>query len=342
MRKPKQLLRLFLFVGLSAFSIGLILYLTSNRQTLRALSGINPYYLMAMGLLWLFSLGADSISVLLFICGVDERISFWESLKTVFIRIFFNLITPFTAGGQAVIVYTLSKNGIPPGKSSSVVVTKLMSVAFFGQLGGITAFIIFHQQITTITAINTAILVTALFFLAVLGIVIFFFIKPSILIPLATLLIRLLHRLKLVKDIRKIRHKMFGEIRLARTSLKRYFSHHFGFFAGAVINCLLQYCAEVTLLWVVLRAFGIELPFLEGAALSALIIMLLGLMPTPGNAGLGEVVFIVILAGTMPKYLLGISVLVWRLFYRYLSGIIGALISAQTFSRLLVNEDEPQ
>ena len=342
MRKPKQLLRLILFVGLSAVSIGLILYLTSNRQTLEALSGINPYYLMSMGLLWLFSLSADSVSVLLFVRGVDERISFWESFKTVSIRIFFNLITPFTAGGQAVIVYTLSRNGIPPGKSSSVVVTKLMSVAFFGQLGGITAFIILHRRITIIPAVNTAILAAALLFVIVLGLVIFCFMKPSILIPLATLLIRLLHRLKLVKDVRKIRHKMFGEIRLARTSLKRYFSHHFGLFVGAVFNCLLQYCAEVMLLLVVLRAFGIELPFFEGAALSALIIMLLGLMPTPGNAGLGEAVFIVILAGTVPKYLLGISVIVWRLFYRYLSGVIGALISAQTFSGLLVNEDESE
>ncbi len=340
MKLSKRLLRLIIFLALSIFSIGLILYLTANRETLKALTSIKGTYLFILAGIWLFAITMDASAIMFFVSGTDEKIRLWNAYKAAAIRIFFNLVTPFSAGGQPVMIYTLSKERIPGGKASSIVIMKLISLAAFNLLGGITAFVFFHEYISDIAALNTA------FFIA--GIVLFFIItslivvlmNPHLIIPFIEKLGIFLHRLKVIKDVKVFHKKVIKEARHARKSFRQYFGHGFGFFLAGTLSSGLMYFAELLMLWIILRGFGVELQFIEGITLSALLFFLLGFMPTPGSAGLGEAIFIVIFAGTVPKYLLGVAVLVWRLFHRYLSGIGGAFFSAGYFTRIIVRDSD--
>lgn len=340
MKISRRFLRLIIFLLLSIFSIGLILYLTANRETLQALKCIDEAYLFILVGIWLFAITMDASAIMFFVSGTDEKIELWNAYKTAAIRIFFNLVTPFSAGGQPVMIYTLSKERIPPGKASSIVIIKLVSVAVFNLLGAVTAFIFFHKYISSIAALNTAFFIAGIVFIFIFTSLIFVLMNPHIIIPFVEKLGMFLHRIKVVKDTKVFHKKVIREARHARKSFRQYFGHRFGFFLAGALSSGLMYFAEVLMLWIILRGFGVELQFVEGITLSALLIFLLGFMPSPGSAGLGEALFVVILMGTVPKYLLGVAVLVWRLFHRYLSGIGGAIFSARYYTRILIKDPD--
>jgi glycosyltransferase 2 family protein len=68
--------------------------------------------------------------------------------------------------------------------------------------------------------------------------------------------------------------------------------------------------------------------------LSAMLIFLISFMPTPGASGLGEVLFIALFSGTVKVELVGVAVVLWRIFYQYLSAGLGAFFTARFFSDL--------
>ena len=92
-----------------------------------------------------------------------------------------------------------------------------------------------------------------------------------------------------------------------------------------------MYAGELSLLWVIFSGLGYRMPLAEGLAMSALFYLTLSYLPTPGSSGLGEGVFVAIFAGRIPSHVLGIAVLLWRLFYSYAGSTVGAVIASHHF-----------
>ncbi len=330
--------RLILFLALSAISIGLILHFTVNDQTRKALADLDIIYLIALIGLWLLSLTMDASAIVLLTRGTGERLKLWTAFKITTLRIFFNVVTPFSFGGQPFVIYTLSKEGIPGGKGSSIVITKMLILSAFIQLGAISAFIFFHDYISNIPELNTVFFVTGILFITLILAGFVAFLNPRFLIKLVTNAEKILLRFRLLKSEKSFRKRIIHEACLARRSFKRYFSKQLGCFIAGFLCSGFMYSAEVLMLLIILRGLGVTVGFIEGITLSALLLFLLSFMPTPGSAGLGEGIFVVIFAGTVPKYLLGIAVILWRFFYHYLSAILGAISSAKYFSNIFVKK----
>ena len=91
----------------------------------------------------------------------------------------------------------------------------------------------------------------------------------------------------------------------------------------------------MVLLWTVFYVLGATIPFLHGVASIALLLFLIVFMPTPGSAGLGEAIFMLLFRGFVPSYMLGVAVLIWRVYFQYLSSAIGAISSSKLFSDLV-------
>jgi uncharacterized protein (TIRG00374 family) len=330
----KRVWQLALFAALSVLSIGLIFHFTATQRTWDLFLHLNARYLVVLILLWLFSLVVDSLSTCFYAQGTGERLKFSFALRLTLLRVFFNVITPFSFGGQPIEIYALSRQGIPAGKGSSVVMVKLLTLALFAQLGALLVFVFVRDEVRNVPTLSIAFVVTGLLIggLVVVTCLVFFY--PFILVRIFTHIEKLLRRLKLRswKNRPDLRRWVVHQASLARRSFRRYFGSHLGLFLAGTLSNGLMYCADVLMLWIILRALGVAIPLAEGFALSALLLFLITFMPTPGTAGLGEVIFVIIFAAAVPKYLLGIAVVLWRFFYQYISAFIGALVSAQLFS----------
>jgi uncharacterized protein (TIRG00374 family) len=78
--------------------------------------------------------------------------------------------------------------------------------------------------------------------------------------------------------------------------------------------------------YIVLRALGIEAPFVDVLLLQTLIIFLLYFAPTPGGSGLAEVLSAAVMSIYVPRELTPSYVLLWRLFVGYLTLGVGSFV----------------
>jgi uncharacterized protein (TIRG00374 family) len=92
------------------------------------------------------------------------------------------------------------------------------------------------------------------------------------------------------------------------------------------------------MLWLILLGLGINVTFLTGLVLASMLIFLLSFMPTPGAIGLGEAIFFLLFSKTIPSYMIGIAIVLWRFFFHYLSAILGAINSSNYLSDILVRK----
>jgi uncharacterized membrane protein YbhN (UPF0104 family) len=69
-----------------------------------------------------------------------------------------------------------------------------------------------------------------------------------------------------------------------------------------------------------------------------MLLFLITFMPTPGAIGLGEAIFLLLFSKTVPSYMLGIAIVLWRFFFHYLSAILGAISSSKYMSDLIVGK----
>lgn len=338
-KMSKSAQRIFILIAISVVSIAGILYFTVDERTGPALGNIKPMFLFALFGVWLAMLVADAGAISLFTRATGEHIGMFAALKTTTVRMFFNIITPFSFGGQPFSVVSLKQQGIPSGKGSSIVIIKLMTLSIFTQAGALLAFIFFHNQISTVKALNGIFMVSGLTGAGFILLLTFGFLYPQALVKSITTIGRLLHAMHLVKDVRRLKRKVIMQTCDARRSYRKYFSHHLWLFISGFICNGATYMSQLVLLWLILRGLGLEVPFVTGIVLAAMLLFLITFMPTPGAIGLGEAIFLILFAGTVPTYLLGIALILWRFFYHYLSAILGAISSSEFMSDLLIKKE---
>ena len=81
--------------------------------------------------------------------------------------------------------------------------------------------------------------------------------------------------------------------------------------------------------YVALRAVGIEVNFVDVLLLQTLITFLLYFAPTPGGSGIAEVMSTAVMAIYVPKQVLPLYTLIWRLILSWYTVAFGALVFSQ-------------
>ncbi|MCD6116237.1 flippase-like domain-containing protein [bacterium] len=340
MKLSLNMRRLLIFLGLSFITIVLIFLFTANSETYKAVKSIDIRYLLLVIGLYFTELFIDGLRLLFFVKGTGETIKFFEAVKLSALIVFFNLITPFSFGGQPFMVYVLRKEGISSGKGTSVVITRVLTMALFVFSGAIFSLLFFGRLITSIQSLRIIFLITGGLFIAFGFIAVAGLLRPNIVIKFAGMAAHILKRLHIIKDKKNFIEKSSREILVARASFRQFFGTGFGYFTAGTFLSGMMYLTQVAMLWAIFSGLGISLPYVKGFALSALLLFLIVFMPTPGTSGLGEVIFVIIFAGAVPKYLLGVAVLLWRFFYQFLTAILGGFVTAKYFSDILVKKPE--
>jgi uncharacterized protein (TIRG00374 family) len=328
---------IFLFITLGSMS--LILYFTVDSRTVEALKSFKIEYLFILIGLCFVAYTFDALSYFLLTRATGERISIPSAYRTSAFKTFFNMITPFSFGGQAFALYYLSHEKIPAGKSSSIILTKLMLNAACVLAGAIMAFFTYHHLIMAQKATFIAFLVGGfLQILFVLSIVLIM-LSPHIFIGVLIRIGNLLHRFRILRKVDRLKKFIILEAATARRSFRRYFRSHFITFTAAVISQVIYYFTILTMLYFVLSSLGNQLPFGETITFTALLIFLMGFLPTPGGAGLGEGLFVLVISKSVPVAILGIAVILWRLFVHYLSAGAGMFFTFRHFANIVIGKN---
>jgi len=347
-KNQKNFFRILIFTALSVVSILLVFVFTTDKQTnaaftFNALFNMKPLFLILTFVAWFCALSSDSINMMFLVHGTGEKLRIRDSYRLSLLRIFFNCITPFSAGGQPFTVFALTKLDVSSGKGSSVVIMRLILINICTFLGAIYAFFFFGNKIMDIPVLRWPFLITMILVIVLSAMGVLALLFPGLLLFLVKVLARILFKLHIVKNLASFKLAIIRQVVNARSSFKNFFTKHKGFLLGGFVSSIFMYVSQITTLFFIMKALGISITFATGFAGCALLIFLFSFMPTPGASGLGDILFVIIFTGTglIPKYLIGIVVLLWRTFYQYLSAIFGAIFSARFFSNRSIKTTIP-
>lgn len=341
MKLSRNATRLIVFLVLSVISISLILSLTVNEKTFEALGNINPVFLVYCLFFWFITITVDSIGITFFILGTGEKIRFLDAFKITFIRVFFNLITPFTFGGQPLIVFVLNKFGIPSGKASAIVMTRLMCMLIFTLILGVIALFLFSNAITNNAVLGSIFSATVIFALSVFILLILLLLFP----PFMKIIVKIIgyvgNKISLIKNLEDFNKKSIAEIHNMRNSFISYFSKHFKYFFVGFICAGLFFTIHIFIIYIIINGVGVSMSIKQGLASCSLLYFCISFMPTPGSSGLGDGFFVLVFQRSVPLYLVGVVVVLWRVFFQYLTAVFGAFSSAKFFSKVMINNKKP-
>lgn len=310
---------------------------TMNASTWEAVAKIDPRGFIPLALLWAAGIGLDAAALALFVRAGGERLGFRAAIGNTFVRLFFNVVTPSSFGGQPFAIAALGKQGISYGSGSTAVLTKTAVYSLVNFLSAFVAMAFCPSTLDASPALGTAFLATGV--LGVAGIVFFLvaLFVPALLIPAARFSVRLASRAARIfhKDLQTDRTiaRTLAECARARRSFRAYFRKRpLLAISGCALTGLIH-LVNLSLIWCAIACLGGDLPYRDGLALGGILFFLISFLPSPGGAGLGEAVYAALFARLVPFHLLGLSILIWRLFNQYLNAAIGAGMSMKVFSR---------
>ncbi|MDD4188801.1 MAG: lysylphosphatidylglycerol synthase transmembrane domain-containing protein [Eubacteriales bacterium] len=278
-----------------------------------------------MAAYWL--LDALNLHMLVKVC--DKKHSFKEALVNTMVGAFFLGVTPFSSGGQPAQIYLLSKSGLGPGVSTSVIITKTMSHS-------IVVFLIALVSVITKGAFY-AVRIPGFFTLFLLGFLVSSLVsltyilaiyKMEIARKLISFIFSLPRKIKILRRFAKYEKKALEEIELYSNSAQLLKNS-----ATVVSSSIaLQTLRHILFLSVpYLIYLSVDIPHTESllamVAAHSMITIIVLIMPTPGSAGIIEGSGYVFFSLFFEKSLLFPVILVWRMITYYSTIIVGGAVS---------------
>ncbi len=321
LNKIKKGLRIFLII--TVISITAILIVTVKKETFSSLKQVSPLFLTLTLSVCLFRMYLECLRLQTLTWAFGNPIDLRSSAEFT-IGGYFLSLTPFGAGGLPLQVYILKKKKFSFGESGAVIA-----------LRGITSLIAF--------AFGIPILLSSRSVFDGAGIRIL----SGYLITLYAILIILLVLVLIKTDWVKYQLSRFsnfltchGKGKLARLVNK--FSNELEKFKFGFKECwskgrykliLTIIISVISLFFYVLiapllfRGIGIIAPVIKTAIIQLILTFTLMFVPTPGGSGIAEGAGFALFKGICTKQeLLGIYVVLWRLFTYYIGVIIGGFI----------------
>ena len=306
------------------------------------------------GASWQFALVALAVFIVILTCNwfkyvvvmktTTGKCRLGTSLKAQLLGRFYDNVTPFAVGGQPMQIYYLHKKGISGGTSSAIVLIKYFTDMFCG------CFISLIFM-----ACNTAVLngidetykiiimvcgwigVAANLFMPIM--IILFVIFPKFSRKLATFVINIGYKLKIVKDKEKKLQNALKVVEDFRAAVKIMSKTPLNFFA-LIMLCVTESLFRYSLPFWIMKMYKPDISFehlIPVMALNIYASQAVALIPTPGNSGAIEFsslsAFTAVLS-TGP--VLSWSVFTWRLCMYYFYIVVGLGFTIFDFTRKIV------
>jgi glycosyltransferase 2 family protein len=310
-------------VSLSAATLIVISLATLDRDTLNALSGLSPGFLVLAAALsmgrWLWAVAR----MRLLINCAGESVPLRNILKTVYAGYFTGLITPLRAGGVTGEMFFLYEYGL--GAGQGVAVVSFGACISTGLLMLLFPFAIWMAG----SYIDLSMSVRGVLFSALaLGLLYLALVLWAILRPHTTVGKTLLdHSPAFLKKrgwYRRFLERLSAEIQAFVESLRQLARIGRTKLAVVVVLTLLYWFTGFFAIPVAVVGLGYGSYFWQAVVAQLVVHILMPFVPTPGGSGIGEVGFLYVYRSILPDIgIAGLLTLIWRFIDFYLGLLVG-------------------
>lgn len=255
---------------------------------------------------------------------------FFKTLKFAMIGQFFSAITPFQSGGQPAQLYAMTESGIPAGFSGSILMVKFIihqsTLTLYSILVLITNYYYFSSK-SKISYFLFFCLIGFAFNSLIIVIAVLFSVNDRLTKKILLFTLRLLHKIKIVKNIDLTYAKLEEELVSFHES-SAYIAKHIGMCVSAVALTFLQWTAYYTIPYCVYRSFGFTSAHVWTMICAQVFLtLLMSIIPLPGAEGGAEGGFYIIYSIFFKNNTLVPAMFVWRIITFYFSIAIGGIFT---------------
>lgn len=281
-------------------------------------------YVVAACLLFVVMVGAEALCYMLMTHKSGQGFRPWLAIKTTVIGKYYDNITPFSMGGQPFQMYYMAKSGVDTATACSMPVIHHAVKLLVSNIAIVICYIC--TATTTAGGIKIAAYVGVLFNLALPAIVALFIIKKSWALALTEWVMKLGHKIKLVKDYDAAVAKVLKTVEEFIGTL-RFLFKHIGLSIVIAVLTLLEVLALVAVPYFVIRAFGVECNMWQTIVKGMYAMNASSYIPTPGSAGGAEAYFYGIFGDELGGGNFFWAVMLWRAITYYIYIFIGTCIN---------------
>jgi uncharacterized protein (TIRG00374 family) len=242
------------------------------------------------------------------------------------------MLTPSQAGGAPVGIFALKRSGISiPEGTIGTFMSFVATILFFAVAGPVAIFLGAGRSLEEHGVLG-ALSLRDLFRLSLGGwvgigvVILIIFVFPGVVRAVLRWVLAKLRGRAGDRTLERLASLSDGVDRM-HASMMAFLSLR-GWLAlgAAVLLTGVAYANKLLAGYIVLRALGIEVPFVDVLLLQTLIVFLLYFAPTPGGSGLAEILSAAVMSIYLPRELTPTYILIWRILVSYLTVGVGSLL----------------
>lgn len=324
--------RFALFLAYSVAILLTIILLTAGPATWRAVEQMRPRYLVYALLLFVLTQYWEVQRLRILTRAMGTRITFAYALKAVLAYNFLASITPTLSGGEPLMIYMLKEKKVGVGKGTAIVAIRgILQLALIAVAGPLIIF--FHYEFLPTTGHKIVFDIVAVCFLLAIIFLIYAFQQPQKTENVLEKIFHLLDRIPYFQRHSSSWIKRVEDwIEELNYSLKFFISQRKSSIFLAFIYTIIFLVTNYLIVYFLL--LGLNFPISVGKVIMVQIVLyfILYFSPTPGGSGIAEGGFYMLFFPMVPKHILGILVILWRLFTTYIGVFLGGLVIMKKLS----------
>ena len=269
---------------------------------------------LSIGLLCMFIYWGIEAGLLdMLLRKVSPKVKLWTSVKATIIGQYYSAITPFASGGQPAQLYEMSKDNVPGGKATAVLVSKFLLFQVTVTLYSFILIVVRMNHIIKGIKSASAFVFTGLFINMVgLSIIILLAFRPEFLKSVIKYIILKLHKFKIIKNKDKKIEKFNHYIDEYLISIN-YMKNDVYMTLYMFVLSIIQLTVFFSITYFIYRALGLSgTSVIDIISLQAILYMAVSFIPIPGTVGASELGFSLLLGTVFSSNLVMIALLLWR------------------------------
>ena len=333
-------------LAISLISAVAIIFLTTDKSTLEALTQVRPIYIVLALVLQIISyvLTAKKTKFLLRSLGYQIRTK--QAMENVLTGILLASLTPASMGGEPVRILLLHRKAdVPVGKATAVIFMERFLDALFIFISLIPSMMILRAFLRSedgkgIWGVDTLLFIGIICLFILLAVIVYAIIRPNFAKKLTfkTLIFaKTVLPAKYHPKIQKLILVSENEIDLFRSSFKRFVSVGKLNLLIAVGYTIFYWTVRFSILWLILIGLNVQ-PDLKLLIATQIVLAVIMIIPaTPGASGITELAALTLYSLFVPSSLIGVTVIVWRVITYYVNIAAGTVTCLKVIRKYGIN-----
>ncbi|MGL4910833.1 MAG: lysylphosphatidylglycerol synthase transmembrane domain-containing protein [Romboutsia sp.] len=335
MTKLTKKKKAFIQYGFLLFLICLTTYLVSTTLDITLIPHIikivNKKFIMLGIILMIVYILFESLILGIIINSIQETKINFIGFKIATMGLYYNLVTPFASGSQPIQVYSLTQYNVSLSKSIAIITNKTVLfqtivTIYCGYFIGCNLELL-KTEMTSVMIMMIAGMCMNIFMIFTGMLIVC---SPKKIKLIVNFIINLISKFKLFKNIKYKKSLINMYIDEYSYSIRIFIKDKKALFSSIILT-IIQLTVFFSIAYCVYKAFNLTgQSYLNILTLQVFLYMAVSPVPTPGNVGANEIVFLTIFSSVFPKEITGYAVFLYGGFIYYFMVITCGLITVNT------------